>query len=50
MNRDWQSGIVRKILHGEVTRFVPGSFFQKHPDAALTITETVAQPPMGALR
>jgi glucosamine-6-phosphate deaminase len=50
MNRDWQSGIVRKILHGEVTRFVPGSFFQKHPDAALTITEAVAQPPMGALR
>lgn len=49
-NRDWQSGIVRKILHGEVTRFVPASFFQRHSDARLTITKTVAQPPIGGLR
>jgi len=50
MNREWQCGIARKVLHGPVTRFVPASYFQQHQDARLTITETVAQPPMGALR
>ncbi len=50
MNREWQSGIVRKILHGPVTRFVPASFFQEHPDARLTITKQVASAPFGALR
>lgn len=49
-NRDWQSGIIRKILHGEVTRFVPASFFQRHPDAVITITKAVAQAPIGMLR
>ncbi len=50
MNREWQSGVVRKLLHGEVTRFVPSSFFQTHPDARLTITKEVAAPPLGHLR
>ena len=50
MNRDWQRGVVRKVLHGEVTRFVPASFFQEHPDAMITAIEKVAQPPIGELR
>lgn len=50
MNRQWQKGIVRKILHGPVTRFVPASFFQQHPDAKLTITKYVAEMPVGQLR
>ncbi len=50
MNRDWQSGVVRQLLHGEVTRFMPASFFQNHPDARLTITQNVAEAPIGKLR
>lgn len=50
MNRSWQKGIVRKLLHGPVTSHVPSSFFQEHPDAKLIITEEVAQPPIGRLR
>lgn len=49
-NREWQCGIVRKILHGEVSCHVPASFFQQHPDAKLTVTRQVARVPMGALR
>lgn len=50
MNRTWQRGIVRKILHGPVTSHVPSSFFQAHPDAKLIITEYVAEQPAGQLR
>jgi len=50
MNRMWQKGIVRKIALGPVTRFAPASFFQKHPDALLTIASYVAEPPIGQLR
>lgn len=50
MNRMWQKGIVRKILHGKVTSCVPASLFQNHPDARLTITSYVAEPPVGQLR
>lgn len=50
MNRTWQKGIVRKILHGNVTVEVPASFFQEHPDAKLTIASYVAEPPIGMLR
>lgn len=50
MNREWQSGIVRKLLHGPVTRFVPSSFFQEHSNAKLTITKQVATSPVGKLR
>lgn len=50
MNRSWQKGIVRKILHGEVTPQVPASLFQEHEDAKLIITSYVAQPPIGQLR
>lgn len=50
MNRTWQKGIVRKILHGPVTYKVPASFFQEHPDAKLIIADYVAEPPVGQLR
>lgn len=50
MNRSWQKGIVRKILHGEVTPQVPASLFQEHEDTKLIITSYVAQPPIGQLR
>ena len=49
MNRTWQRGIVRKITLGPVTRFVPASFFQKHPDASLTLASYVAELPVGEL-
>ncbi len=49
MNRTWQKGIVRKILHGEVTYHVPASFFQEHPDVKLIIADYVAEPPVGEL-
>lgn len=50
MNRMWQKGIVRKILHGPVTCKVPASFFQQHPDAKLIIADYVAEQPVGQLR
>lgn len=50
MNREWQKGIVRKLLHGGITPRVPASFLALHADAMLTITRIVAQPPLGQLR
>lgn len=49
MNRFWQRGIVRKILHGPVTSKVPASFFNEHPDAKLGIVSQVSIPPLGKL-
>jgi glucosamine-6-phosphate deaminase len=50
MNRDWQSGIVRKLLHGPVTAAVPASLIQRHSDALLTLTDEVARLPEPGLR
>ncbi len=44
-NREWQRAVVRKLLHGPVTPAVPCSYVQEHPNASLTMTEFVAQPP-----
>lgn len=44
-NRPWQRAIVRKVLHGPVTPALPCSYLQEHPNASLTMTEFVAQPP-----
>jgi glucosamine-6-phosphate deaminase len=41
----WQSAVVRKALHGPVTPRCPASYLQRHPDAALIITQDVAQLP-----
>jgi glucosamine-6-phosphate deaminase len=50
MNRDWQSAMVRKLLHGPVTAAVPASLIQRHPDALLTLTDEVARLPEPGLR
>ena len=50
MNRTWQNGIIRKIALGDVTRFVPASFFQRHKDAKITLARYVADAPLGKLR
>ena len=50
LNRDWQSAIVRKLLHGPVTTAVPASLIQRHPDALLTLTSEVAKLPEPGLR
>lgn len=44
-NRPWQRAVIRRVLHGEVTAKVPCSLVQRHPNASLTVTEFVAQPP-----
>jgi glucosamine-6-phosphate deaminase len=50
LNRDWQSAIVRKLLHGPVTAAVPASLVQRHPDARVTLTDEVARLPAPGLR
>jgi glucosamine-6-phosphate deaminase len=50
MNREWQSAIVRKLLHGPVTSTVPASLLQEHPDVRLTIAAHVARLPEPELR
>ena len=49
-NRVWQSAVVRRALHGPVTAACPASFIRTHPDAHLTMTDYVAQPPRIELR
>jgi glucosamine-6-phosphate deaminase len=50
MNREWQKGIVRRILHGGIDPRTPASLVRRHPDARITLTQTVAQLPLGQLR
>lgn len=49
LNRPWQSGILRKLLHGPVTPAVPASYAQRHADAALVVTAEVTHSPMPLL-
>jgi glucosamine-6-phosphate deaminase len=49
-NRPWQSGIVRRILHGPVTPAVPASFLQEHTNVAFTIADFVAEAPQIGLK
>jgi len=44
-NRVWQRAIMRRVLHGDVTATVPCSLVQRHPNASLTMTAEVAEPP-----
>jgi glucosamine-6-phosphate deaminase len=50
MNREWQTAIVRKLLHGPVTPRVPASLLQRHPDAHVTATARVTGLPEPTLR
>lgn len=49
-NRPWQSAVIRRVLHGEISAACPASFLRTHPDAAVTLTQQVADPPQIALR
>jgi glucosamine-6-phosphate deaminase len=49
-NRPWQSAVVRRVLHGPLTPACPASFLRTHPDASLTVTDYVAEPPDIMLR
>ncbi|MDQ6631506.1 MAG: glucosamine-6-phosphate isomerase [Verrucomicrobiota bacterium] len=49
-NRPWQSGVVRRVLHGPLTPSCPASYLRTHPDASLTIADYVAAPPHIQLR
>jgi glucosamine-6-phosphate deaminase len=49
-NRPWQSGVVRRALHGPVTPACPASHLRRHPDAVLSVAEYVAARPAVGLR
>jgi glucosamine-6-phosphate deaminase len=50
LNRRWQSAVVRRILYGSVGASFPATFARRHPDAAITLTETVSETPRFALK
>jgi len=50
MPRDWNSGALRKVLHGEITAKVPCSLFRLHPDAALYAATDALQSPVPEIR
>lgn len=49
-NRPWQSGVIRRVLHGPLTPACPASYFRTHADAMVTIADYVAAPPDIRLR
>lgn len=49
-NRQWQSGVVRRVLHGPLTPSCPASYLRTHPDASVTVTDYVAAVPDIRLR
>ena len=49
-NRPWQSGVVRRALHGPVTPACPASLLRLHPDAVVSVAEYVAARPAVGLR
>jgi len=49
-NRKWQSGVVRRALHGPLTPACPASLLRTHPDASVTVSDFVAAPPDIQLR
>jgi glucosamine-6-phosphate deaminase len=49
-NRPWQSAVVRRVLHGEISPACPATYLRLHADAAITLTQQVADPPVIALR
>ena len=50
MPRDWNSGALRKVLHGDITPKVPCSLFRLHPDAALYAARDALQSPVPEIR
>ncbi len=49
-NRPWQSGVVRRIVHGPVTAAVPASLLQLHSNVTFTLADYVAELPQVGLR
>lgn len=49
-NRPWQSGVIRRVLHGPLTPACPASYFRTHADAVVTVADYVANPPDIRLR
>jgi glucosamine-6-phosphate deaminase len=49
-NRVWQGAVVRRVLHGPITRSCPGSFLRTHADASITVADYVAAVPSIKLR
>lgn len=49
-NRPWQSGVVRRVLHGPIGAACPASFLRTHPNATLTLADYVAAKPDIRLR
>jgi glucosamine-6-phosphate deaminase len=49
-NRQWQSGVVRRGLHGPLSPACPASLLRTHSDATITVTDFVAAPPEIQLR
>jgi glucosamine-6-phosphate deaminase len=43
--REWQRGIVRKVLYGPVSARTPATLLRNHPDLRITICEAVAAQP-----
>ena len=44
-NRHWQSGVVRRALHGPLTSACPASLLRTHSNASVTLADYVAAPP-----
>jgi glucosamine-6-phosphate deaminase len=49
-NRPWQSGVIRRALHGPLTADCPASLLRTHSDATITIADYVAELPDTQLR
>lgn len=49
-NRPWQSGVVRRVLHGPISPDCPASYLRTHSDAMLIMAEYVAARPAIQLR
>lgn len=50
MPRDWNSGALRKVLHGEITAKVPCSLFRLHDNAALYAATDALHSPVPEIR
>jgi glucosamine-6-phosphate deaminase len=49
-NRMWQRGVVRRVLHGQISPECPASLLRLHSDVELTLANYVAEPPDIQLR
>lgn len=50
MPRDWLAGALRKVIHGEVTPYVPCSLFRLHKDATVYACPDALKTPLPEIR